>query len=234
MSGVYETLRTYSGVFVFLSDHQKRLESSCAAIGVETPNLESLVAPYLGKEVRLVVTVDKEGEVDVKSEDLQEWDGSFLYPEAWKVKPVEGERKHPELKSMDTSMQKEARAAAQREGFDEILLVNREGNITEGGITNVFFVEGDHLVTPGSGILKGIARTLVFEAAQTLGITVEERDVALSELDKFEVVFLTNSIRGMVATGPVHPLMKRIADWCSLFLQQRINAEKGHPNHGNT
>ena len=43
----------------------------------------------------------------------------------------------------------------------------------------------------------------------------------LEELDDFDVVFLTNSIRGMVSTGKVLPVMDRVAEWCTEFIKER-------------
>lgn len=224
--GVYEALRTYRGVVALMEEHQARLERSCEEVGVECPDLEEVVRPYLKEDVRLRVEVYMDGHVEVKTTDLEPWHASFLWNEKWKLKLVEGERRRPSLKSMDTKMQYDAREQAQKEGFDEILLVDHEGNITEGGITNVFFVKGERLVTPGRGILAGISRELILRAADELGIEVEIRDVGKKELDDFDAVFVSNSIRGMVASGSVLPVMQRIADWCTEFLEGRINRSK--------
>ncbi|MBU0982104.1 aminotransferase class IV [Patescibacteria group bacterium] len=225
-SGVYETLRSFSGIFVFLPEHEARLKSSCSAMGLEAPDLKEIAERFREKDVRLRVSVNVLGEVEVRSEHLPAWSGSFLYPEVWRVKPVHVERKDPELKSTDTEAQTAARKEARRDGYGEVLLVSVDGRITEGGITNVWFVAGDHLVTPGRDILPGISRGLVLKACEALGIEVEERDIFETELSDFDAVFLTNSIRGMVATDEVHPLMLRVAEWCSSYINQRIDAAR--------
>jgi len=199
------------------------LEKSCGELGLECPDLGEIVEGFEGKkDVRLRVAVSSDG-VEVKSFDIPEWHGSFLYDEVWRVKPVHLERKRPELKTTDTAAQLEARAEAAKEGFGEVLLVDEEGRIREGGITNVFFVKEEKLVTPGEGMLPGISRSLVLKACEELGVEVEFRDVGVDELENFDAVFLTNAIRGMVATGEVVSVMKRIEEWCTEFVKKGLD-----------
>lgn len=220
--GIYETLRSFQGVFALLPEHEARMKSSCETLGLEMPDLQGICERLYEKDVRLRVSVSHEG-VEVESHHLEPWT-SFLYDETWKVKPVQVERTQPNLKSTNTELQTQAREAALKEGFGEVLLVTEDGRITEGGISNVWFVEGETLITPGRDVLPGIARSLILQAAKALEIEVVERDVSLEELSHFDAVFLSNSIRGMVASGPVHPVMKRVANWCTDFIQKRIDA----------
>lgn len=225
ISGVYETLRSFGGEFVFLEKHQERMDRSCEVLGLESPDLAELTSEFAGqKDVRLRVAVSVDGELEVQHFDLPAWHGSFLYDEIWPVKIFDGVRENPELKSADTEMQSEAREQAAREGFKEVLLVDENGFVTEGGITNVWFVFGDKFVTPDSGMLPGIARGLILEACKELGIEVEKRAVRASELESFDAIFLSNSIRGIIATeeGAVPAVMERVIEWCSSYVKAKL------------
>ena len=71
-----------------------------------------------------------------------------------------------------------ARSAARGRGFDDAILVHRDGWALEGTASNLFFFEADTLHTPGAecGILLGITRDLVLELAPGCGFrTVEGR-----------------------------------------------------------
>ena len=71
-----------------------------------------------------------------------------------------------------------ARSAARGRGFDDAILVHRDGWALEGTASNLFFFEADTLHTPGAecGILHGITRDLVLELAPGCGFrTVEGR-----------------------------------------------------------
>lgn len=233
--GVYETMRTFNGVFALLPEHQERLEGSCETMGLDCPDLAELVRPFEGRrDVRLRVAVTKDG-VEVSDSELPDWSGSFLNPEVWQVKLYEGERSRSGIKTTDTAMQLAARDEAEEEGYGEILLVDEKGRITEGGITNVYFVEGagasgesrnggEKIVTPGEGMLPGITRDLILRACEELGVEVELRDVYEEELDDFEAVFLSNAVRGMVATSdePLPTVVQNIIDWCTKFIRVRI------------
>jgi branched-chain amino acid aminotransferase len=79
----------------------------------------------------------------------------------------------------------------------EALVVDGRGNVVEGATSNVFVVQAGGLKTPpeGAGILPGITRAHVLDAAARLGIAVEERELKPDDLYKAEEVFITSSIR---------------------------------------
>ena len=78
-------------------------------------------------------------------------------------------------------------------------------------------------MTPASGMLPGIARGLILQACEELGVEVAARDVLASELDNFEGVFLSNSIRGLIATedGDLPEVILRVAQWCTREILRR-------------
>lgn len=217
MKGVYETFRSFKGVFALLPEHQARLNKSCQTIGVNAPDLARIASEFKG-EVRVRVNVFPD-ELEIFSEELPEWK-SFLY-KPWKVKFVELERENPEIKGVKNEDFLRIYEEAKNEGFDEIILVNSEGFITEGGITNIYFIDGEKIVTPQKNILHGIARELIIEAAKNLLIQVEERAIKADE--KFDAMFLSNSIRGIIPVEKTHPLMEGLAEWCTDFINKRID-----------
>lgn len=81
---------------------------------------------------------------------------------------------------------------AMKEGFDDVLFCD-DKNIYESSTSNIFFLKDRKLITPISGIYKGIIRNKLI-----LENEVEVREVKLSELDSFDGAFLTNSIYGRV------------------------------------
>ncbi len=215
--GVFETFRTWSGKFIFLSRHQERFNRSCASIGVKAPDLKSLLVPFAGRrDVRVRVRVYQDGRVEVYDEPIDERD-YFLNRKIWKVKLVDAERANPEIKSTDTSVCDRARDSV----FDEVLLVNRSGEITEGGITNVFFINDGVLITPATGMLRGTARGFLLEAARDLGIPVIERGVMKSET--FDAVFLCNAIHGIIPLDSPHPIMLKLAAYCDEYIRDKIS-----------
>jgi branched-chain amino acid aminotransferase len=90
-------------------------------------------------------------------------------------------------------------------GANEALVVNAEGRVVEGSTSNVFFRRGSELVTPpvSAGILLGITRELVLEAAERLAIPVRNECPTITELTQSEEVFITSSVREMLAVVSV-------------------------------
>ena len=88
-----------------------------------------------------------------------------------------------------------AKTEAVKSGFDEALLLNSRGKVSEASGMNLFMVRDGVLITPGvdQDILEGITRTSVLELAKAMGIPTLERPVDKTELFIAEEVFLSGT-----------------------------------------
>lgn len=89
-----------------------------------------------------------------------------------------------------------AKTEAVLAGFDEAILLNQDGHVSEGSGENLFMVRRGKLVTPilEDNPLPGITRETVLELAQEdLGLEVVERRIDRSELYLAEEVFLSGT-----------------------------------------
>ena len=88
-----------------------------------------------------------------------------------------------------------AKSEAVASGFDEALLMNTRGKVSEASGMNLFIVRDGQLITPGvdQDILEGITRASVIELAKGMGIDVIERPVDKTELFIADEVFLTGT-----------------------------------------
>ena len=89
-----------------------------------------------------------------------------------------------------------AKTEAVLAGFDEAILLNQDGHVSEGSGENLFMVRKGKLVTPAlsDNPLPGITRETVIELAQEdLGLEVVERRIDRSELYLAEEVFLSGT-----------------------------------------
>lgn len=83
-----------------------------------------------------------------------------------------------------------------RAGFDEALVLDNSGHISEGTAMNVFMVRDGMLITPPvtDNILEGITRRSVIELArEELGLTVVERSIDRTEVFVCDELFLTGT-----------------------------------------
>lgn len=88
-----------------------------------------------------------------------------------------------------------AKTEASLSGFDEALLLNSRGKVSEASGMNLFIVRDGVLITPGvdQDILEGITRASVIELAKSMGLNVIERPVDKTELFIADEVFLTGT-----------------------------------------
>jgi branched-chain amino acid aminotransferase len=103
-----------------------------------------------------------------------------------------------------------AKTESANAGYDEAILLDAHGNVSEGSGENVFIVRDGVLATPGhtNSILDGITRRSVIQIAGDLGYPVEERDIARAELFLADEVFLTGTAAELVPVRDVddHPI----------------------------
>ena len=108
-----------------------------------------------------------------------------------------------------------AREAEDR-GLTDVIALNEDGNLSDGGRTSLFVVRGGRVLTPPctDGALPGIARRLLLES----GLAREE-SLSTADLPAIDGAFLTNALRMVMTLGrfegrdldPDHPLIERAA-----------------------
>ncbi|MCM1983380.1 branched-chain amino acid transaminase [Lyngbya confervoides] len=88
-----------------------------------------------------------------------------------------------------------AKTEAVESGFDEAILLNAQGKVSEASGMNIFAVRRGCLITPGADqdILEGITRDSVIQLAKEAGIEVIERPLDKSELLIADEVFLSGT-----------------------------------------
>ena len=132
---------------------------------------------------------------------------------------------------------------AHEKGFDENIYVDAatRTHIEETGGANVIFVKGNTLVTPKSdSILPSITRrSLVYVAKEYLGMEVEERPVALTELGGFTEAGLCGTAAVISPLGTIvdhgkeihyvgmGPTIQKLYDTLTGIQMGRIEAPKG-------
>jgi branched-subunit amino acid aminotransferase/4-amino-4-deoxychorismate lyase len=99
----------------------------------------------------------------------------------------------------------QAARLAHEAGAEEALLQNSTGLLVEGTASNLFGVLDGVLIAPGvrEGALPGITREVLLEEAYRLGMPVEERGIAVEELNEISELFLSSSLRELVAVTEV-------------------------------
>lgn len=117
-----------------------------------------------------------------------------------------------------------AKWRARREGFDDIVLLDENGWVTEAPTANLFLVDaaGGLATPPESKVLLGITRASIIDIASAVGSACEERDISVDELNCASEVFLTGTSAGVwpvlqvdgeiVGNGDVGPVTGRLRE----------------------
>jgi branched-chain amino acid aminotransferase len=128
-----------------------------------------------------------------------------------------------------------AKTEAVESGFDEAILVNSQGKVSEASGMNIFIVRNGQLITPGyeQDILEGITRDSILTVAKDLGITTIERPIDKSELLIADEVFLSGTAAKITPVKRIEnyqlPTDRPIAD----LLRSKLTAitENRDPNY---
>jgi branched-chain amino acid aminotransferase len=95
---------------------------------------------------------------------------------------------------------------AQCDGFDEVILLNEHGSVSECTSANIFAALGGDVYTPplSAGCLPGITRELLVSGEVTAaGYRVLEKDLTPDELESADEVFITSSTRDLLPVARI-------------------------------
>lgn len=201
---VYEVIRIKDGNPVFPKEHYERFEHSFTLVGRKPLVTED---EFL---TQIEVLIDKCGVDDqnvrveqfIDEDDNKEHIYMYLiathypteehYKEGVTVGYLAGERNTPQAKISDNALRDRADQALIRSGFFEVMLVNHNGEITEGSRTNFFFIkDGTVIASPAETILPGITRQMVLKTLEKHQIPYVEETVRADSLDEYDAAFLT-------------------------------------------
>ncbi len=227
--GVFTTLSVRQGVPLFLGLHLQRLERDCERLFLPFPERETLIREALvlcaarpNGVLKIQLTRGSGGRGYRCPEPAQGTRALSIhpppdYPASLDREGVEARvcrtrlGINPELagiKHMNRLEQILARFEWPLGEIREGLMLDTEGHVTEGTMSNLFLAKHGVVHTPKLDLcgVAGVARGLVMAAAGELGLAVEERRITLDEVYSADEMFLTNSVIGL---WPIRQLERR-------------------------
>jgi 4-amino-4-deoxychorismate lyase len=230
---VFETLRVYDGRPLELHPHLDRLKASAAKVRLSEPPLDELQslahdALAAASEPNCVLRffwTPLTGLALVSAlpsglEELRER-GLRLQVRRWATGALAS------AKSTSYAENIGAQAAAEDAGFDDALFVSTDGIVLEATVSNVWFREGERLLTPSLDlpILAGVTRSVVRRLADA---PVEEGVFELDRLLAADEVFLTSSVREVMPVTQVGERRFERGD-VAMRLQAALRRYAGNP-----
>lgn len=230
--GLFETMAAVDGRIPLWSAHQDRLRDGCARLAIAAPETCALerevrsLLPAAGRAViKVTVTRGSGGRgyrppaapSPTRIVQRLAWPG---YPGHWWTDGVTVRLcrtrlgSNPALagiKHLNRLEQVLARAEWVDDDIAEGLMLDQEGGLVEGTITNVFAVVAGRLCTPPltSCGVAGVMRRQVLELARERGEAVDQRALSWDEAMQAEELFLTN---GLVGVWPIRAVEGQ-RDW---------------------
>jgi branched-chain amino acid aminotransferase len=100
---------------------------------------------------------------------------------------------------------------AHQRGFDEVVLLNERGEVSECTSANIFAVRGQEIWTPplNSGCLPGVTRALLLNEIKLPGISASEKTLFPADLETADQVFISSTTRDFLAASHIESLKIR-------------------------
>ncbi len=199
--GHFTTMRVESGRVRGLSLHLERLVRDCRMVfGVE------LDAGRVREYMSLIHIAEPAVLVTARPA------GSLSLPPI-RVRSARFVRDLPAVKSVGLFGSLHQRREAQRAGYDDVLFVDGESVVSEGGTWNIGFVRGDEVVWPDADCLPGTTMELLRQVRPC-----KAEQVTLGRLGGFDAAFATNAAIGVrpvaavdeVAFAVDHPVIAEL------------------------
>jgi len=250
--GVFSTLRVADGVLFAFERHWERMHRDAAKVHVPFPTDPAELKAQLlrlveansayNSTLRVMVVRNRGGifegpdmqrEFDVLgfTKDLNPWGDSVrltLKPGArYAANEFSG------CKILSWSQNLTWYEEAQQRGFDEVVLLNERGEVSECTSANIFAAMGSEVYTPplNSGCLPGVTRELLLDVVRAPGIKVMERTLRPDDLERADEVFITSTTRDLLpavfieglkvrnARNLVEPLVKALEEYRHDYVQ---------------
>jgi branched-chain amino acid aminotransferase len=124
-------------------------------------------------------------------------------------------------------------AEAQKEGFDEVVMLNERGEVAECTTANIYVVKGDTVLTPplSSGCLEGVTRGVLLEIAGEAGALLKEQTLKPEDLYSADEVFVSSTNRNVLGVaeiaghkfaGAPGPVTQRINEAFTTYLNDYV------------
>lgn len=239
--GVFETLKVQDGQIEFFEAHYERLKNSAAALFILFPYecniLKKMCLELIrengfencGSSASMRITLTRG--TGLRGINFSEKQTPTLlitvvpfhlpsaehYPRAF-ITSIKRNQDSPitKLKTLNYLEPILARNEALSNGFDEGIMQNRDGLITECSTANIFFIKNNVVLTPSveSGILPGITRNYVIDVCRKNDIHVFEKEISVDDALGADEAFQTNSLIGIQLLSQINDKKLLTHDLC--------------------
>jgi branched-chain amino acid aminotransferase len=222
--GIFTTIRISRGEAFAYERHWRRLEKDAAIIRLPMPYSSAKVRLSLHEVIRANQVTDGCARIYLIYNQVGFWQSDEKHPEVDLIiysapapqyrEPVrlglreQGRHAASPLAGVKTTSWLQnvwAVAEAQKEGLDEVVLLNERGEVAECTAANIFVVKNGKVFTPplNSGCLEGVTRGILFEVAPEAGVAVVEQALHPEDLYSADEIFISSTNRNLIGVGEI-------------------------------
>jgi branched-chain amino acid aminotransferase len=201
---IYEVIRIIDRKPLFLEDHLNRFLHT---FHLNQEDLRKHRSSMI-ENIRLLIEKNNIAEGNIRfqfnNNDMQSfctWMIPHTYPstdqyrKGVRINSYYAERQEPRIKARDIKLRTGADQIIKEQEVFEVILINSDGQITEGSRSNIFFIKSNLFITPPiSLVLPGITRQKIIQLLNKENdIRFEERPVQIAEISSFDSCFITGT-----------------------------------------
>ncbi|RLD40166.1 MAG: hypothetical protein DRI89_12545 [Bacteroidetes bacterium] len=204
-NGVYEIVRITDQKPLFLEEHIERFFQSLKLAEIQS----GLSSKQIRSRLKALIEINQLKNGNIRFQHLAHpqndnlffaWITPTFYPSendfktGVKLLSLIAERKNPNAKRDNLPVREQANKLIQQNDVFEVLLINKDGFVTEGSRSNIFFVEGEKIITPPiSEVLPGVTRSKIIGIAKENKVVLIEYPVHFEDVGSFDSVFLSGT-----------------------------------------
>ncbi|HEY8714553.1 MAG TPA: aminotransferase class IV [Candidatus Acidoferrum sp.] len=256
--GLFTTLRIARGEAFAYERHWRRLEKHAAIIKLPMPYAAAKVRIHLHEVIRANKVTEGCARIYLVYNNVGSWQSDEARPQVDLLicsaplpqyattsrLSVRQQGRHAAgalsgIKSISWLNNVWALAESNKEGFDEVVLLNERNEVAECTSANLFTVKNGKIATPplNSGCLEGVTRGILMEIAPEAGVSIAEQTLHLDDLYNAEEVFMASTNRNLLgvseigghaianAPGPVTTRLNQIFnEYVDEYVSRRLSA----------
>lgn len=219
---LYEVIRVVKGVPLFLERHMERLNNSFNLtefdIWISHDNVKDSIKKLIDcnalneGNIKIVFNILKKE--DKMSQNYAVYMVEHHYPlnEEYEkgVSTIlyHGERNNPNAKIVNSDFRKAVDTEMKKTNAYEAILVDRNGIITEGSKSNIFFIKGEKVITaPLELVLPGVTRNVIIDICKEEDIGFAEERIDYRKLSDFDALFISGTSPKVLPVRNVENMM---------------------------
>jgi branched-chain amino acid aminotransferase len=225
--GVFSTIRVADGVLFAFERHWERMRRDAVRMHVPFPEDRQWLKTRLirlieaneahNSTLRVVVVrnrgglyeapnLDRDFDLIAFTTNLTEWGDSARL--SMKAHGRHAQCEFAGAKILSWAQNLTWYEEAHQQGFDEVVLLNERGEVSECTSANIFAISAGQVATPplNSGCLPGITREVLLEEIHLPGISVVEKTLLPQDLESADQIFITSSTRDLLPVSHVEGL----------------------------